>query len=68
MPSPNKGERQEDFISRCLSSDESNKTFPEQSQRAAFCYSQWRNKDKNKEAAAFAELIFILCHEKTKVS
>ena len=42
MPNPNKGEQREDFLARCISSEESKKTFPDQQQRIAFCYSQWR--------------------------
>jgi len=45
MPSPNKGEKKKAFISRCMGSKEANKTFPDQEQRSAFCYSQWSRKD-----------------------
>jgi hypothetical protein len=45
MPSPRKGETRDKFISRCMGSGESRRTFPDQKQRAAFCFSQWRNKD-----------------------
>jgi hypothetical protein len=47
MPSPRKGESQNDFISRCMSSDESQNSFPNQKQRSAFCHSQWTNKGKS---------------------
>jgi len=47
MPSPNKGESQNDFISRCMSSNESQNSFPDQKQRTAFCHSQWKNKGKS---------------------
>lgn len=44
MPvNPNKGEREEDFISRCIGEEVS--AGYEQSQAAAICYSYWR-KDK----------------------
>ena len=46
MPSPKKSEKQKDFVSRCMSSQESKKSFPDQKQRTAFCYSQWQNKSK----------------------
>ena len=54
MPSPHKNEQEKEFISRCMGDSEANKTFPDQKQRAAFCYSQWRNKDKKKEMSAQA--------------
>lgn len=44
MPSPNKGESKSDFISRCMGDSEANSSFPDQKQRAAFCYSQWERK------------------------
>lgn len=45
MPSPRKDEARPDFISRCMGDSEANATFPDQSQRAAFCNSQWERKD-----------------------
>lgn len=47
MPSPNKGEKRDDFISRCMSSDKSGKSFPDRSQRYAFCMSQFNRKGKS---------------------
>ena len=47
MPSPRSGEQQSKFISRCMSSKESKKSFPDQKQRVAFCHSQWKNKSKS---------------------
>ena len=44
MPSPKKDESQKNYISRCMSSEESKKSFPDQKQRAAFCYSKWKAK------------------------
>ena len=46
MPYPNKDESQDAFISRCMGSEKSKKTFPDHTQRVAFCYSQWKNKAK----------------------
>jgi hypothetical protein len=48
MPSPQPDEKQYDFIHRCMGDPEANKTFPEQEQRVAFCYSQWRDRFKKK--------------------
>jgi hypothetical protein len=46
LPTPNKGESQDDFISRCAGSDVMNKEFPDNDQRVAVCYSQWRDAKK----------------------
>lgn len=42
MPEPRKGESRDEFISRCMGSEESRNSFPDQDQRAAFCHEQWR--------------------------
>ena len=47
MPSPRKNEHQDDFIQRCMSSEESKRSFPDSKQRVAFCHSQWKNKSKS---------------------
>lgn len=39
MPSPQKGEKRKEFISRCIGCDEMVDKFPEQKQRIAVCYS-----------------------------
>lgn len=44
MPKPNKGEAQNDFLSRCMGDAEARGDFPDQAQRAAFCHSQWRRR------------------------
>ena len=41
MPSPKKNENKKTYITRCMSSEKTNKDFPDQKQRAAFCYSKW---------------------------
>lgn len=48
MPSPRDGETRKEFISRCMGDSEANDSFPESDQRAAFCYSQWRNKTNSR--------------------
>lgn len=52
MPTPRSGESQDDFISRCMGSSEARKDFPDADQRAAFCHSQWRR--RNKDEAFYA--------------
>lgn len=48
MPTPTANESKEEWISRCMASEESRKTFPDPKQRAAFCYSKWEQKNKKK--------------------
>ena len=48
MPSPRKGEQQKDYVSRCMSSEEAKKDFPDTKQRVAFCNSKWENKGNYK--------------------
>ena len=46
LPTPNKGESQSDFISRCTSTLSHMGEFSDNKQRVAVCYSQWRKGDK----------------------
>lgn len=48
MPSPRKNESQKDFVSRCMGDAEAVSDFPDQSQRAAFCHSKFRQKEAAK--------------------
>ena len=41
MPSPRKGEKKKDFVSRCMSDEEAKRDFPESKQRVAFCNSKF---------------------------
>ena len=50
MPPPRKGEQQKDYVSRCMSSEEAKKDFPDTKQRVAFCNSKWENKGKSSAA------------------
>ena len=49
LPKPHKNENKDDFISRCMGDNVMNEEYPDNSQRAAVCYSQWRNKDAEKK-------------------
>lgn len=42
MPEPGPTEDEDTFISRCMGDDTMNEDYPEQEQRSAVCYSQWR--------------------------
>lgn len=42
LPSVRRGESQQAFVSRCMGSELMKAEYPEQKQRAAVCYSQFR--------------------------
>jgi HK97 family phage major capsid protein len=44
IPTPNEGESQDDFISRCMGNDTMVDDYPDNDQRAAVCYSQWNER------------------------
>ena len=48
IPKPNKGEKEPDFISRCMGNNTMKKDYPDQKQRLAVCYSSWRQKKGEK--------------------
>jgi hypothetical protein len=49
IPKPQKDEKQTDFISRCMSDEIMKKEYPEQAERTAVCFQQWKTKDKRDE-------------------
>lgn len=53
LPIPRPNEERQNFISRCISNDTMKRDFPDQEQRAAVCFRQWRSK---KRASAYAPL------------
>jgi hypothetical protein len=55
IPSPKKSEKQGDFVSRCMGDETMNKEFPDQKQRAAVCYSQFKKANASIEAAESLE-------------
>lgn len=42
IPKPQSGEKQNDFISRCMGDSAMNDEYPENDQRAAICHGQWK--------------------------
>ena len=44
LPKPKKGESQSQFVSRCMGNETMKKEYPDQKQRAAICYTQWKKK------------------------
>lgn len=53
IPKPRANETQDDFISRCMGDDVMNSEYPDQKQRAAVCYSTWRDRKDDKMASLF---------------
>ena len=47
MPSPRSYENKKDWVSRCMSDEESKKTFPDRKQRLAVCYKKWEKHIKS---------------------
>ena len=47
IPKPNKKEKKNDFISRCMGNDVMKKEYKDDKQRSAVCYSQWEKKNKS---------------------
>lgn len=56
LPTPDKNDTESTFLQKCMSDETMNKDFPDQKQRAAVCYSQFRKKDEKKEKAAAFDL------------
>ena len=50
LPKPSKNEKQRDFVSRCAGDSTMVKEFPNQKQRIAVCYSQFKKKAKASES------------------
>ena len=51
LPTPKKNQEENDFIASCMGSETMNKEYPNQKQRAAICYSQYKRKKKKSEGS-----------------
>jgi len=49
LPTPRKGETQQNFISRFMGNDVAQREFSGQKQRLAVAYDKWRSKGKKKK-------------------
>jgi len=49
IPKPNKGEKKDDFISRCMGNSVMTKEYGDEKQRYAVCNSAWENRNKKSE-------------------
>jgi hypothetical protein len=52
MPEIQRGEKLNEWVSKYMGSKKANKDFPDQKQRAAVAYSEWKEKKKKKREAA----------------
>lgn len=69
LPKPRKNEAQNEFISRCMASDVIQNDFPNQKQRVAVCFSQWKTaKKKQKMKASLEEPKWEDCEKEIKAS
>ena len=56
IPTPNKKEKSsQEFVSRCMGDKVMNKEYPDQKQRAAICYSQYKRAKQKKESKGSKE-------------
>ena len=46
LPNPKPGEDQKAYMNRCVSDPVMKKEYPNQQQRLAVCYTQWRDRNK----------------------
>ncbi len=59
MPEPMKGQTKEEWMSVCMGSKESRKTFPDVKQRAAVCMSKWNRRNKKAKASTQDDKDFL---------
>ena len=57
IPQPEKGEKEEDFITHAPGDKVLNKDYPNEKQRSGVCYSQWNDKNKKKGAAIMEDIV-----------
>jgi hypothetical protein len=55
LVTPKKSEKQGEFVSRCMGDETMNKDFPDQKQRAAVCYSQFKKANASLDASESLE-------------
>ena len=59
IPKPKNGEKEEDFIDRCMGNKTMQQEYPDNDQRLAVCYSQWKNKEKKQREVSDMEIVKI---------
>lgn len=58
LPTPSNNEKEKEFVNRCVGNPIINKEFPDNAQRVAVCYSQWKN-NKKKDSSDSERRTFI---------
>ena len=56
LPSKRKDEKQNEFMSRCMSDDVMKKEFRDNKQRVAVCINQYQTRKKNKGEASWDDV------------
>lgn len=56
LPKPTNKENQQEFISRCMGDDMMSDEYRDQKQRAAICYTQFKQRVKNKGEASWDDV------------
>jgi hypothetical protein len=56
MPTPNKNEKQKDYVARCIPTVMKEGTAKDQKQAAAICFSMWKQ-HKNKKKSRAEEIM-----------
>jgi len=56
LPKPRKKETQQEFISRCMGDDMMTEEYKNPKQRAAICYTQFKDRIKNKGEASWDDV------------
>lgn len=47
IPTPNKDEKKDDFVARCMGNSTMVKEYPDEDQRYAVCISKWNDKKED---------------------
>ncbi len=66
LPSPKGQQDKESFISSCMGSDSMKEEYPDSKQRAAVCYSKWREAKSTIEIDFSNEIHSHFCCDKCK--
>jgi len=56
LPKPRKKESQQEFVSRCMGDDMMLDEYKDKKQRAAICYTQFKQREKNKGEASLDDV------------
>lgn len=68
IPNPKDGEKEEEYISRCMSNDTMKEEYKEKKQRLAVSYSQFRKKQKESGRIIVAENVPLILGASIEVS